>query len=162
MAERPSIYIVDDDPEALAAMLNALARRFGGDYNVVSHLSPQAALNAIGKMVQEGEELALSIADQRMPEMTGREFLDKVRSVVPGAKRALLVDWGDREVSPTILQACALDDARRGSAKRVAAAVGEGAGAVQNVHQFLEQARGAPVVAVQQRLATEPPVAPLV
>ena len=110
MAERPSIYIVDDDPEALTAMLNALARRFGGDYHVVSHLSPQAALKAIGKLAQEGEELTLVIADQRMPEMTGREFLGKVRSIVPGAKRALLVDWGDREASPIILQACALGE----------------------------------------------------
>ena len=110
MAERPAIYLVDDDPEALAAMLNALARRFGGDYRVISQLSPLAALNAIGKLAQEGEELALAIADQRMPEMTGREFLGKVRSLVPGAKRALLVDWGDREASPTILQACALGE----------------------------------------------------
>ncbi|MDE2345712.1 MAG: response regulator, partial [Gammaproteobacteria bacterium] len=108
MAERPAICIVDDDPEALAAMLNALARRFGGDYHVVSHLSPLAALKAIGKLAQESEELALVIADQRMPEMTGREFLGKVRTLLPSAKRALLVDWGDREASPTILQACAL------------------------------------------------------
>jgi thioredoxin reductase (NADPH) len=110
MAERPAIVIVDDEPDALAAMLDALARRFGGDYRVIPHLSARTALDAIAKMKSENEEIALVIADQRMPEVTGREFLAKVRSCVPTAKRALLVSWGDREASPTILQACALGE----------------------------------------------------
>jgi thioredoxin reductase (NADPH) len=112
MAERPVIMVVDDEPDALAAMLDALARRFGGDYRVIPHLSARAALDAIAKIKEESgeEEIALVIADQRMPEMTGREFLGRVRSIVPIAKRALLVGWGDHEASPTILQACALGE----------------------------------------------------
>ena len=42
--------------------------------------------------------------------MTGRDFLGRVRAIMPMAKRALLVDWGDREASPTVLQACALGE----------------------------------------------------
>ena len=110
MADRPAICIVDDEPEALAAMLDALTRRFGGDYQVFPNLSPGAALSSIEKMKHDGKEIALVITDQRMPEMTGREFLGRVRSIVPSAKRALLVDWGDHEASPTILQACALGE----------------------------------------------------
>jgi thioredoxin reductase (NADPH) len=110
MAERPVIMVVDDEPDALAAMLDALTRRFGGDYRVTPYLSARAALAAVAKSKEEDEEIALVIADQRMPEMTGREFLGQVRSVVPTAKRALLVDWGDHEASPTILQACALGE----------------------------------------------------
>jgi thioredoxin reductase (NADPH) len=110
MAERPVIVVVDDEPEALAAMLGALSRRFGGDYRVIAYLSTRAAFEAITKIKEEKEDIALVIADQRMPEMTGREFLGQVRSVVPTAKRALIVDWGDHEVSPTILQACALGE----------------------------------------------------
>jgi thioredoxin reductase (NADPH) len=110
MAERPVIVVVDDEPDALAAMLDALSRRFGGDYRVIAHLSARAALEAITKIKEEKEDIALVIADQRMPEMTGREFLGQVRSVLPTAKRALIVDWGDHEVSPTILQACALGE----------------------------------------------------
>ena len=110
MAERPAIVVVDDEPDELAAMLDALTRRFGGDYRVVPHLSARAALEAVAKIREEKEEIALVIADQRMPEMTGREFLGQVRSVVPTAKRALLVDWGDHEASPTILQTCALGE----------------------------------------------------
>jgi thioredoxin reductase (NADPH) len=110
MAERPAIVVVDDEPNALAALLEALTRRFAGDYRVLPYLSARAALAAITKIKEEKEEIALIIADQRMPEMTGREFLGQARSVVPTAKRALIVDWGDREASPSILQACALGE----------------------------------------------------
>jgi thioredoxin reductase (NADPH) len=110
MAERPVIVVVDDEPDALAALLDALTRRFGGDYRVMPYLSAHAALDAICKSKEEGEEIALVIADQRMPEMMGREFLARARSIIPTAKRALMVAWGDREASPTILQACALGE----------------------------------------------------
>jgi len=89
-------------------MLDALTRRFGGDYRVEPHLSPHAALDAIARLQADDEEIALVIADQWMPEMNGNEFLGKVRDLEPTAKRALLVSWGDREASPVILQACAL------------------------------------------------------
>src|SRR5262249_25247376 len=77
---------------------------------VIPQLSARAALDAICKLKEEGEEIALIIADQWMPEMTGRDFLGRVRSIVSTAKRALLVNWGDRDASPTILQACALGE----------------------------------------------------
>src|SRR5215471_13291980 len=110
MAERPVIMVVDDEPDALAAMLDALTRRFGGDYRVIPDLSAPAALDAVAKIKEGNEEIALVIADQRMPEMTGREFLGRVRSIVPMAKRALLVEWGDQDASHNILQACALGE----------------------------------------------------
>jgi len=110
MAQTPAIVVVDDEPDALAAMLDALTRRFGTDYRVVPHLSARAALGAIARIKEDKEEIALVIADQRMPEMTGREFLGQVRPIFPTAKRALLVDWGDHEASPAILQACALGE----------------------------------------------------
>lgn len=108
MAERPVIMAVDDDPAALAAMLDALTRRFGGDYRVAPYLSAPTALEAVSRIKGDGEEIALVIADQWMPGMTGNEFLGQVHTIEPMAKRALLVDWGDHAASPTILQACAL------------------------------------------------------
>jgi thioredoxin reductase (NADPH) len=101
---------VDDEPAALAAMLDALTRRFGADYRIVPHLSAPAALDAVSKIKKDGEEIALVIADQWMPEMTGNELLGRVHSIEPMAKRALLVAWGDHAASPTILQACALGE----------------------------------------------------
>jgi thioredoxin reductase (NADPH) len=83
MAERAVIIVVDDESDALAAMLDALSRRFGADYRVVPYLSPCAALAAVRKSKEENEEIALVIADQRMPEMTGREFLGRIRSRAP-------------------------------------------------------------------------------
>jgi CheY-like chemotaxis protein len=94
MAERPVILVVDDEPAGLATMLDALTRRFGGDYRVVPYLSAHAALDAVSRFKTDSEEMALVIADQWMPEMTGNEFLGRVRSIEPMAKRALLVAWG--------------------------------------------------------------------
>lgn len=108
MAERPVIVVVDDEPAALTAMLDALTRRFGADYRIVPHLSAATALDAVSAIKKDGEEIALVIADQWMPGMTGTEFLDRVRAIEPTAKRALLVTWGDHTASPTILQGCAL------------------------------------------------------
>jgi thioredoxin reductase (NADPH) len=110
MADRPVIVIVDDEPTALAAMLDALNRRFGADYRVVPYLSAQQGLDGIAKMQKEGDEIALVVADQWMPEMQGNEFLGRARVLAPNAKRALLVGWGDRTASRTILQACALGE----------------------------------------------------
>jgi thioredoxin reductase (NADPH) len=108
MSERPTILVIDDEPAALASMLDALTRRFGGDYRVEPHLSAHAALDAVSRHKADGEEIALVIADQWMPDMTGNEFLGRVHTLEPTAKRALLVSWGDHEASPVILQACAL------------------------------------------------------
>jgi thioredoxin reductase (NADPH) len=104
---RPYILVIDDEPSALSAMINALARRFGGDYQVVSHLQVTTALAELEKIKQDGNRVALIIADQWMPEMTGAEFLQKAHIVHPDAQRALLVAWGDKESSSIVLHACA-------------------------------------------------------
>jgi thioredoxin reductase (NADPH) len=104
---RPVLLVVDDEPGPLSAMLDALVRRFGADYRVVPQLSASAALGAAAQMKAEGEELALAIADQWMPEMSGLELLGRLHEIHRHAKRALLVGWGDRRASPTILQGCA-------------------------------------------------------
>jgi thioredoxin reductase (NADPH) len=82
MDERPAIVVVDDEADALSAIRDALTRRFGGDYQVLSHLSARTALDEIFTIKEKGEEIALVIADQRMPEMTGRDFLGRVRVIV--------------------------------------------------------------------------------
>lgn len=106
MHNRPHIMILDDEPAALTAMLDALARRFGGDYQVSSHLQASTALAELEKIKQDGDQVALIIADQWMPDMTGVEFLQDAHIVHPSAQRALLVAWGDKEASSIILQAC--------------------------------------------------------
>lgn len=104
---RPTILIVDDQPAGLVALEEALTRRFGADYRIVAHLSARAALDALAALKAEGEETALVIADQWMPEMEGVALLGRVHLIDPGAKRALLVAWGDRRSGATILRGCA-------------------------------------------------------
>jgi thioredoxin reductase (NADPH) len=107
MDTRPAILVVDDEPRALSSLLDTLARRFGGDYRVVAHLSARAALEDLAKIQADGGVTALVIADQRMPEMEGSELLGHVREISPSTKRALLVEWGDRGSASTILEGCA-------------------------------------------------------
>jgi thioredoxin reductase (NADPH) len=107
MLQRPVILAVDDAPADLAALLDALARRFGGDYRVVSHLSATAALEDLRRIQADGEPVALVIADQWMPEMNGLELLSRAHKIHPTAQRALLVHWGDQTATETILHGCA-------------------------------------------------------
>jgi thioredoxin reductase (NADPH) len=103
---KPVIMIVDDELDSLSAMQNAVARRYGEDYRVVSHATPSAALSELERIRSEGGPVALLIADQWMTEMDGVAFLQKAHEMHPDAQRALLVTWGDRSSAPTILQAC--------------------------------------------------------
>src|SRR5262245_39507437 len=107
MDTRPIIEIIDDRPHGLGAMRDALHRRFGGDYRIVAHISAGAALDDLSRARRDGDEVALVIADQWMPEMEGRELLGRVYDLHPDAQRALLVGWGDVRATDIILQGCA-------------------------------------------------------
>ena len=107
MVIRPVILVVDNDPQALTALLDALTRRFGGDYQVVSHLSGGAALKGLDRIRIEGGEVALVIARHGLSDMPGISLLGRAHEIHPAAQRALLVEWGDRTSASTILQGCA-------------------------------------------------------
>jgi thioredoxin reductase (NADPH) len=105
--KRPWIVIVDDRPRGLSALLDAVVRRYGADYQTIGHLSGRAALEDLARARDEGDEVALIIADQWMPHMNGSEFLVRAHALHPDAQRALLVSWGDKRANETILQGCA-------------------------------------------------------
>ncbi len=104
---RPRIVIIDDRPRGLSALLDAIARRYGADYETVAHLSATAALADLERLRDKRQDVALIIADQWMPEMTGSELLLRARTLHPEAQRALLVGRGEKRSSPAILQGCA-------------------------------------------------------
>jgi thioredoxin reductase (NADPH) len=108
MNARPNIIAVDDEPTALASLLDALTRRYGGDYRVIPHRSALGALAELERLRNEGERVALIIADLWMPEMTGSDVLVHAHRTFPEAQRALLVEWGDRTAAPSILEGCAM------------------------------------------------------
>src|SRR6476620_9280832 len=93
MASKPVILAVDDDPLALDRVLDELQRRYARDYDVLGEASADAALLRIESLDQP---LALVLADQwlREPHATGETVLGRTRELHPGAKRALLMDWG--------------------------------------------------------------------
>src|SRR4051794_17019151 len=96
MAAKPVILAVDDDPLALDRVVDELARRYGRDYEVFGESSADAALARIESCSTSDHPLALVLADQwlREPHVTGESLLARTRELHPGAKRALLVDWG--------------------------------------------------------------------
>src|SRR3954451_19347132 len=112
MAAKPVILAVDDDPLALDRVLDELRRRYSRDYDVGGELSAGAAMQRIDALASARQSLALVLADQwlREPHLTGETVLGRTRELHPGAKRALLVDWGawgDDATEEAILRAMA-------------------------------------------------------
>jgi thioredoxin reductase (NADPH) len=109
--ERPVLFAIDDDREALGRIAGELSRRYGDDYRVVSQGSADAALAELEAMRDSGEPVAVVLADQWIGEETGSELLARVRALHPQAKRALLIDWGawsDQATAEAVLRAMAL------------------------------------------------------
>ena len=87
---RPAIVVVDDEPAVLAAVARDLRRGFGEHYRILRAGSGPEALELLREVRARGDQVALLIADQRMPVMAGTEYLVEARTVFPDAKRALL------------------------------------------------------------------------
>jgi thioredoxin reductase (NADPH) len=110
---RPVLLAVDDSAESLRVIRDELERRYGEDYVVLCARSPSKALHELRRTSDAGHAIALVLADQWMPEMTGSELLATVRREHPEAKRGLLIEfgtWGDRPTSNAVLKAMALGD----------------------------------------------------
>jgi thioredoxin reductase (NADPH) len=88
---------VDDDPQVLIAIQRDLGRQYGKRFPIVGTDSGKKALELIQKLKIDNGVLALCIVDQRMPQMTGVEFLQHLIEVYPEAKRVLLTAYADRD-----------------------------------------------------------------
>ena len=96
---RPGILAVDDDPQVLAAVVRDLRRRYGQQYRILRASSGADALEALEELKRRGASVALFVADQRMPEMSGVEFLTAARRIYPDAKRTLLTAYADTDAA---------------------------------------------------------------
>jgi thioredoxin reductase (NADPH) len=106
---RAAIVAVDDEPAVLAAVARDLRRGFGERYRIVRATSGAEALELLGELRRRGDQVALLIADQRMPGMAGTEYLVEARKVVPDAKRVLLTAYADTEAAIAAINEVALD-----------------------------------------------------
>jgi len=106
---KPILLSVDDDPEVSRAVERDLRRKFGGDYRVMRAESGPAALDALEKLTLRGDQVALLLVDQRMPVMTGVEFLERALKIYPKAKRVLLTAYADTDAAIRAINSVRID-----------------------------------------------------
>ncbi len=106
---RPAIVVVDDEPSVLAAVARDLRRGFGERYRVVRAGSGPEALEVLSELVRRGEPVALLVADQRMPGLSGTDYLVRAREISPSAKRVLLTAYADTDAAIQAINEVSLD-----------------------------------------------------
>jgi thioredoxin reductase (NADPH) len=96
---KPVILTVDDDPEVLGAVERDLRQHYRSDYRILKASSGREALEAARQLKQRGAPVALFLADERMPEMTGTQFLREVLKLYPESRRVLLTAYADTQAA---------------------------------------------------------------
>jgi thioredoxin reductase (NADPH) len=96
---KPVILAVDDDASVLEAIIQDLRRKYGPNYRILRAGSGQAALDTCAQLKQRGDEVALFLSDQRMPGLSGVDFLEKAQKLYPAAKRVMLTAYADTEAA---------------------------------------------------------------
>jgi thioredoxin reductase (NADPH) len=106
---KPILLTVDDDPEVLNAIERDLRQHFRTDYRVVKASSGAQALETITGLKQRGSQLALFLVDERMPHMTGTQFLAEAIKIYPKARKVLLTAYADTETAIKAINQIGLD-----------------------------------------------------
>jgi thioredoxin reductase (NADPH) len=106
---KPILLALDDDPMVLNAVERDLRQKYGRDYQITKVNSAPAALDYLKQVQQRGGAAALFLVDQRMPQMTGVQFLEAARRLFPDAKRVLLTAYADTEAAIAAINRVELD-----------------------------------------------------
>jgi thioredoxin reductase (NADPH) len=96
---KPVLMTVDDDAEVLRAVERDLRKRYAEKYRVMRADSGASALQALNSLKKRNEAVGLLLADQRMPEMNGVEFISKAIDLYPEARRVLLTAYADTDAA---------------------------------------------------------------
>jgi thioredoxin reductase (NADPH) len=106
---KPAILTVDDDPAVSQAITRDLRRQYGSEYQIVRAGSGAEALTVLSEFALRDRDVALIASDQRMPAMTGVEFLEEAGRLAPDAKLVLLTAYADTDVAIKAINDIALD-----------------------------------------------------
>ncbi len=108
-AAKPVILAIDDEPEVLGAVQRDLRRRYAETYRILGAGGGQEAQDTLAELTLRGDPLALILADQRMPHVTGVDVLRTSLVDHPGAKKALLTAYADTEAAISAINDVGLD-----------------------------------------------------
>jgi thioredoxin reductase (NADPH) len=108
-AQRAVIMTVDDEPQVLNAVERDLRGHFRSDYRVVKANSGAQALETVQQLKERDAPVALFLVDERMPHMSGTEFLSQAREVYPDARKVLLTAYADTEAAISGINDVGLD-----------------------------------------------------
>jgi thioredoxin reductase (NADPH) len=106
---KPIIMTVDDEPQVLSAVERDLRQHYRGDYRIVKAGSGAEALETVQKLKQRNDPLALFLVDQRMPSMSGTEFLTEAMKIYPQARKVLLTAYADTQAAIESINLVGLD-----------------------------------------------------
>jgi thioredoxin reductase (NADPH) len=106
---KPVLFIVDDDVQVLNSVERDLRAHYHGDYRIVKAASGGEALEAVQQLKRRSTPLALFLVDQRMPLMSGTEFLGEAIKVYPEARKVLLTAYADTQAAITSINTLSLD-----------------------------------------------------
>ncbi|MCD0488806.1 FAD-dependent oxidoreductase [Pedobacter sp. MC2016-14] len=105
----PIIFCIDDDAQVLRAISRDLKTQYKDTYKILNTSSVKDALESLLALQNKGEEIAIFISDQRMPEMQGVDFLQKAMTLFPDAKKVLLTAYSDTEAAIKAINDVQLD-----------------------------------------------------
>src|SRR5689334_4448213 len=106
---KPAILIVDDDLQVLNSVERDLRAHFRNEYRIVKAASGQEGLTAVQQLKRRATPLALFLVDQRMPAMTGTEFLTQAKDHYPDARKVLLTAYADTNAAISSINEIGLD-----------------------------------------------------
>src|SRR3954452_10942937 len=96
---KPVLLSVDDDPGVSRAVARDLRRRYGEHFRVLRASSAAEGLETLRELKLRGDAVAVLLADYRMPQMNGIDFLEQAMDVFPRARRALLTAYADTDAA---------------------------------------------------------------
>ena len=109
MPAKPIIFTVDDEEHVCNAVERDLVRHYRQNYRIIKASSGAEGLDTVHRLKQRNDTIALFLIDQRMPNMSGTEFLAEALKVYPEARKVLLTAYADTEAAISAINTVGLD-----------------------------------------------------